>query len=89
MTTPLDTAEPTKGPEVKTETLDPDLDMDQIRQKMCALLEAGDSAVDKMILVDALLSLRGQKGRKLLFARPEVFQIFDIWSRKMQGEARL
>ena len=76
--------------QARTQTPDPNLDPEQIEAKMVAALvacyEKGD---DAPAMVRALLLLQGSKGRKLVFTRFDVMQIFSIWTRKLEGKDRV
>lgn len=85
--------------EARTSAQDPDLDPAELEAKMTAIVE---TAIDSMYgegepdheplakdIVRKLLLLQGTKGRKLVFTRFDIMQIFAIWTRKLEGKDRV
>lgn len=60
----------------------PEMDHQWVRQQIAQVVEQGMRAAGAINeyhedqVVDAILALAGPKGQKLVFTRPEVFQIF-------------
>ena len=82
--------------EARTTAPDPDLDPAELEAKMIAtaveVLETEpkhDSKTTAERIIRALLLLQGSKGRKLVFTRFDIMQIFAIWTRKLEGKDRV
>lgn len=86
----------------KEERGDPDLDPAQlaarmnetVRAEIIAFQQSREFTEENLVelsetIVRKLLLLVGSKGRKLVFTRFDLMQIFAIWNRKLAGEDRV
>lgn len=70
-----------------------ELDPDQLAAVMARtvsdwLMDSGQVKTP-MDLVNRLLQLKDEAGRKLVFTRFDLFQCFAIWSKKLTGQDRV
>lgn len=67
-----------------------DIEPEEIARAMAGEISRGIGAgLTPMEIVNGLLTLKSPLGHKLVWTRFDVYQTFAIWSKKMEGRAKL